>query len=53
MKDTEYGLVQRTTNKYICFKIEFTDDFNKLLLSKTLSENEFKEFDDITNFVNF
>ena len=51
MKETANGLVQRTTNKYICFKIKFNDDFNKLLLSKTLSENDFKEFEDITNFV--
>jgi tRNA(His) 5'-end guanylyltransferase len=53
MKETENGLVQRTMNKYICFKIDFNDVNEKLLLSKTLSNSEFKftNFEEITDFV--
>ena len=38
-KETENGLSQRTHNLFKCFKISFSDDFYKLLLSKTWSEN--------------
>jgi tRNA(His) guanylyltransferase len=52
MKETDNGLVQRTTIKYICFKIEFNDLYQKLLLSKILSEITFTDFEDITCLVN-
>ena len=51
-KETENGLVKRTTHKYICFKIDFNDMYEQFLLSKTISDVTFVDFEEITSFVN-
>ncbi len=52
MKETEHGLAKRTNIKYVCFKIEFSELYENLLMSKILDKS-FSDLitEDITPFI--